>query len=52
MGHVGGGIRYYFWHHFFIRPEGHIYFVHNNNEFNSGTIGRVGASIGYNLSPE
>lgn len=52
MGHIGGGVRYYFYHHFFVRPEAHVYFVHNNFEFNSGTIGRVGASIGYTLSPE
>jgi hypothetical protein len=49
--HVGGGVRYYFWRKFFIRPEAHLYIVHNNFEFNSGNIGRVGASIGYTLTP-
>jgi hypothetical protein len=52
MGHVGGGIRYYVWHRFFIRPEAHLYLIHNNAEFSSGYVGRVGASIGYSLSPE
>ena len=45
--HFGGGVRYYFWRNFFIRPEAHLYIIHNNFEFNSGTLGRVGASIGY-----
>lgn len=45
--HVGAGVHYYFWHSFFIRPEAHYYFVHNNFEFRSGNLGRVGASIGY-----
>jgi hypothetical protein len=49
--HVGGGLRYYFWHSFFIRPEAHVYFVPNNNEFSNNTIYRVGASIGYSLRP-
>jgi hypothetical protein len=52
MGHVGGGIRYYVWHRFFIRPEAHLYLIHNNVEFSSGYVGRVGASIGYSLAPE
>jgi len=50
--HVGGGLRYYFWHSFFIRPEAHVYFVPNNHEFSNNTITRVGASIGYSLRPE
>ncbi len=50
--HIGGGLRYYFWHSFFIRPEAHIYFVPNNNEFSNNTVTRVGASIGYSLRPE
>ncbi|MGA8764477.1 MAG: hypothetical protein WB562_16535 [Candidatus Sulfotelmatobacter sp.] len=47
MGHVGGGIRYYFWRSFFIRPEAHLYFIHNNFQFSSDYVARVGASIGY-----
>jgi Outer membrane protein beta-barrel domain len=50
--HFGGGIRYYFWHSFFVRPEANIYYVPNNNEFSNNTITRVGASIGYSLKPE
>jgi hypothetical protein len=52
MGHVGGGIRYYVWGHFFVRPEAHLYMIHNNFEFSSGNVARVGASIGYTLGPE
>jgi hypothetical protein len=50
--HLGGGLRYYFWRSFFIRPEAHVYFVPNNREFSNNTITRVGASIGYSLRPE
>jgi hypothetical protein len=47
---VGGGLRYYFWHHVFIRPEAHYYWIHNNTaDFNSGNIVRIGASIGYTI---
>jgi len=57
---VGGGIRYYFWHHAFIRPEVKYYNVHNNVGnlslgsfgFSSSSIVRVGASIGYTIGPE
>ena len=52
MGHIGGGLRYYFWGHVFFRPEAHLYLINNNQEFNSGKVARVGASIGYTLSPE
>lgn len=50
--HVGGGIRYYFWHHVFIRPEAHYYKIFNNNQFSSDNVFRVGASIGYTLGPD
>ncbi len=51
--HVGGGVRYYFWHSFFLRPEVHYYHIQNNtNEFNSNNLFRVGASIGYTIGPE
>lgn len=52
MEHLGGGIRYYFWHHVFVRPEVHYYHVQNNAEFNSNNLFRVGGSIGYTISPE
>jgi hypothetical protein len=45
--HAGAGVRYYFWRSFFVRPEAHLYWVHNNTQFNSDYIGRVGVSIGY-----
>lgn len=45
--HLGGGVRYYFWRHFFVRPEAHYYFVRNNFQFHSDNVFRVGASIGY-----
>jgi len=56
---VGGGIRYYFWHHAFIRPEVRYYWINNNNSgnlfsgntisFTSGNVLRVGGSIGYTI---
>ena len=50
--HVGGGVRYYFWHSFFVRPEAHLYVIHNNFQFSSGNIGRIGVSIGYTFRPK
>ena len=47
MGHIGGGVNIYVHGNFFIRPEAHLYFIHNNNEFSSGRVGRLGASLGY-----
>jgi hypothetical protein len=49
MGDFGGGIRAYLWHDLFIRPEARVYLVNNNAEFSSGTIVRLGASIGYSF---
>lgn len=45
--HFGGGVRYYFWRSFFVRPEAHLYLIHNNFQFNSNYVGRAGVSIGY-----
>lgn len=50
--HFGGGVRYYFWHNLFIRPEAHLYIIRNNIEFNSGNVGRLGVSIGYSFRPK
>ena len=50
-GHLGAGLRYYVWGNLFVRPEAHVYFVHNNNEFSSGRAGRFGVSIGYSFRP-
>jgi opacity protein-like surface antigen len=53
MEHLGGGIRYYVWHHVFVRPEVHYYHIQSNNNinnngaFNSNNVFRVGASVGY-----
>ncbi len=52
MGHVGGGLRFYVWHHVFVRPEAHVYLVHNNVEFSSGHLYRYGASIGYSFGAQ
>jgi hypothetical protein len=47
---VGGGLKYYVWHHAFIRPEVRYYNILNNtNEFNSNSVIHVGASIGYTI---
>jgi hypothetical protein len=51
MGHFGGGIRYYVWGHVFVRPEAHLYVIHNNVEFSSPIATRVGVSIGYTFAP-
>lgn len=45
--HLGGGVRFYFARNFFVRPEAHFYYVHNNNQFSSPYATRYGASIGY-----
>jgi hypothetical protein len=50
--HAGGGIRYYFWRQFFVRPEAHYYRVINNFQFNSDNVVRAGASVGYTFSRE
>ncbi len=47
LGHFGGGLRYYVWGHLFVRPEAHLYLIHNNVEFNSAHAVRYGVSIGY-----
>ncbi len=49
MEDLGGGIRYYVWNHFFVRPEIHYYHIQNNEEFNSNNVFRVGGSIGYTI---
>lgn len=52
MEHLGGGVRYYVWHNFFVRPEVHYYHIQNNVEFKSDNVFRVGGSIGYTIGPE
>jgi len=49
QGDFGGGLRAYFWHGAFIRPEVRLYLINNNVEFSSGTVLRYGGSIGYSF---
>ncbi len=49
MGHFGAGIRLYLMGNVFIRPEAHLYLVHNNFEFSANRATRFGASIGYSF---
>ena len=51
--HIGGGIRYYVWGHFFVRPEVHFYHINNNTDvFSNDNVFRAGASIGYTIGPD
>jgi hypothetical protein len=47
LGHLGAGARYYFWRNLFVRPEAHLYIIHNNFQFSSAYVGRLGGSVGY-----
>ena len=47
--HLGAGVRFYVFNRFFVRPEAHWYYTHNNFEFNSSNSARYGASIGYSF---
>jgi hypothetical protein len=54
MEHLGGGIRYYVWHHVFVRPEVHYYHINGNTDINNGgfasdNVFRVGGSIGFTI---
>jgi hypothetical protein len=49
LGHVGGGLRLYVTRAIFIRPEAHLYFVHNNLEFSGPRVQRFAISVGYSL---
>ena len=51
LGHFGAGLRYNIWGHMFVRPEAHLYLIHNNLEFSSPRATRFGVSIGYSFSP-
>jgi opacity protein-like surface antigen len=47
---VGAGLRYYFWHHVFVRPEVRYYYINNNTaDFSTSNILRLGGSIGYTI---
>lgn len=47
--HLGGGLRYYVWGNFFVRPEAHYYHILNQSVFTNNNVIRVGASIGYTI---
>lgn len=51
LGELGGGLRLYVKGNFFVRPEVRAYFVHNNDEFNTGHAVRTGVSVGYSFRP-
>jgi hypothetical protein len=46
---LGGGLRFYVTPRIFIRPEAHLYVVHNNFEFSGSRATRFGISIGYSF---
>lgn len=47
MGQFGAGLKLYARGGLFVRPEVHLYLVHNNVEYTSSYVVRYGASIGY-----
>lgn len=49
MGDVGAGLRAYFWHDAFLRPEVRLYLINNNVEFSSDRVVRYGVSLGYSF---
>ena len=49
LGQFGAGIRLYVTPRIFIRPEAHLYLVHNNVEFSGSHATRFGVSIGYSF---
>ena len=48
---AGGGLKFYVFHHFFVRPEVRVHFVSNNTQLGTGFSSsypiRYGASLGY-----
>jgi hypothetical protein len=50
--HLGAGVRYTAWRHFFVRPEAHLYRIVNNSQFHSDNVLRVGVSVGYTFGHE
>ena len=47
LGHFSGAMRFYMTRAIFIRPEAHLYLVHNNVEFAGPRVTRYAVSIGY-----
>lgn len=52
LGEVGAGLRFYVKGNIFVRPEVRMYFVHNNEEFDTGRAMRTGVSVGYSFRSE
>lgn len=51
MGHFGAGLRLYVHGNAFIRPEAHLYLIHNNFEFAGPRANSFGVSLGYSFRP-
>lgn len=49
LGQFGGAVRLYVTNRVFIRPEAHLYVVHNNFEFSGSHATRFGLSLGYSF---
>ncbi len=50
LGQFGGGLRLYVTRSIFIRPEAHVYLVHNQDaQFSGSRATRFGVSIGYSF---
>jgi len=49
LSQFGGGMRLYVTNRIFIRPEAHLYLIHNNFEFSGSHATRYGVSIGYSF---
>lgn len=47
--HLGLAFKLYLTEHFFLRPEAHFYFIHNNQQFQTSNAERFGVSLGYTL---
>jgi len=45
--HVGGALRLYMTRSWYLAPEIHYYYVHNNVDFTSPNVARYGLNIGY-----
>jgi len=47
--HFGGGLRYYFSDHIFVRPEIDAHWVNNFTQFGNNWVPQYGVSVGYTL---
>ena len=51
MGHFGAGLRLYVHGNVFVRPEAHLYLIHDNFEFAGPRANSFGVSLGYSFRP-